>query len=176
MLSSRGQASGMLKLWQAWAALNGWTYSDVGCVNLSVRTCVISTVRVPTCASSSLHSCCRAAISLSFDSSASACWARSRARWRAKALLYCSADPGLIREGEFTCKITRRKYLQSQIKKSMHCASLIIYNTQKSEGNPVSPYLRLHSVQIKCIYSCTVQYPGLMWFFLTSTQIMVTAA
>lgn len=156
MSSSRGQASGMTRLWQAWAALNGWTYSDVGCATLSARSRVISTVRVPTCASSSLHSCCRAAISLSFDSSASACWARSRARWRANARLYCSADPGLIREGEFTCKRTRWKYLHSQIK-SQHTVSLLIYNTQKSEGNQVFPYSQLHSVHRYSIYSCTVQ-------------------
>lgn len=81
-------------------------------VNQLLKTCVMmTTLLVPSRASRSLHSCCRAAISLSFDSSASACWARSRARWRANALLYCSTDPGLISDGELTCKRTRRQYL-----------------------------------------------------------------
>lgn len=127
MLSSRGQASGMTRLWRPRAALNGWAYSGVGWVNPCASNRVASTVRVPACASSSLHSCCKAAISLSFDSSASACWARSRARWRANALLYCSADPGLIREGEFTCKRTKRNYL--------HMHTLCVFaNLQHSKG------------------------------------------
>lgn len=109
-------------------------------MNLCVRIWVISTVRVPTCASSSLHSCCRAAISLSFDSSTSACWARSRARWRANALLYCSADPGLIREGEFTCASTRRKYLHWHLKKKNNTLS-VFANTEHSKkwGEPGVP-------------------------------------
>lgn len=148
---------------QAPAALNGWSDSDVGCVNVSVRSRVISTVRVPTCASSSLHSCWRAAISLSLDSSASACWARSRARWRANALLYCSAEPGLIREGELTCERTKRNCLYLQIKKPTHCVSLLLNKAQKVKE--IWCYLTCSVIQYKNTVHIHVLYYIYIFFF-----------